>query len=320
MTWTSRLLRSGRQRAVEPHFLAQAGSLPPTDKVALWVHWEPTGRVSEADLLLLQHVRQLGFAVVAVGNRDDEGDAALEQDLAAVAEVVLQRRNIGYDFAGFRDGLHWLQSRLRPGSTLLMLNNSMYGPFGNLVPLLKKADAERGDVWAVTGSLEVRPHLQSYFMVVHPAALSTPGFWAHWAGVKPPKDKMQVVYECEVPLALKLHNQGLRARALLPYHELARQALRGLDLVEDYSADAAYTNVIRALRKGVPLNPTHHLWRWMLTSGVPLVKKDLLRTNPPGLPDVDGWRDCVFGDRTLLDAVSLDVAAYRRYKSGAAAK
>lgn len=291
-----------------PVLLSEVGSLPETTKVALWVHWERTGAVSDADLLLLQHLNALGYSVVAVGNRDDGEDDAFTRRLAEVADVVLQRRNLGYDFAGFRDGLLWLRGRLAPGTTLLMVNNSMYGPFGSLEPLLQEANPQQGDVWALTGSLEIEPHVQSYFMVLHPRALMNEGFWSHWAGVRPPKEKMRVVHECEVPLALKLHNQGLRVRALRPHHDLARRALERLVLIEDHRDDPAYTKVVRALRRGAPLNPTHHLWRWVLDSGVPLVKKDLLRVNPPGLPDVADWMTLVGGDERVRAAVGADLA------------
>jgi lipopolysaccharide biosynthesis protein len=310
VTWTRRLVGRTLAPAPEPTFLSVDGTLPPSPKVALWVHWEPSGHVSRADLGMLRHLRHLNYAVVAVMNRDDGGDPTVTQALAGVADVILQRPNVGYDFAGFRDGLLWVRTQLAVGAELLLLNNSTYGPFGSLAPLLAEADRARGDVWALTGSLEVEPHVQSYLLVVHPKAVAAPGFWAHWSQVKPPREKMRVVYECEIPLGVKLHNQGLRVRAVRSYHDLARRALRSQSIIGAYADSPEYDTVLRALRRGKPLNPTHHLWRWMLDSGVPLVKKDLLRINPPRLPDVADWADLVEGDSDVRAAVAADLQTY----------
>jgi Rhamnan synthesis protein F len=316
LVWTPRLRRRASGTVRAPELLDVRGTVPPASPVALYVHWDPSGEVSAPDLAQLRHLRALGRAVVVVGNRDDGGSGAFADSLDGVADVVLQRHNVGYDFAGFRDGLLWLRPALAPDRSLLVMNNSTYGPFGSLAPLLAAATADRGDVWAVTGSLEVEPHVQTYLMLFHPRALASEGFWLHWAGVRPPREKMRVVYQCEVPLAVRLHNQGLRVRALRPYHDLARHALGRLELLGEHVADPAYVRVVSALRRGAPLNPTHHLWRWLVDSGVPLAKKDMLRLNPPGLPDVESWESVVDEADGLRELVADDVARHRMGAGG----
>lgn len=309
MTWRFRR-RAAPVPAPRVAPFSATGELPDVARVALWVHWEPDGQVSGADLALLQHVRELGFAVVAVGNRDDGGSERFAASLARSADVVVQRPNVGYDFAAFRDGLLWLRSRLGSDSTLLMLNNSCYGPFGSLEPLLGRADPGRADVWTATSSQELQPHLQSFLTLVHPAALAHEGFWRHWQQMDPPVDKMDVVRTCEIPLAGALRALGLRAEAVVPYEALAARALADLGRLGTDARHPSYTRVASRLHGGVPLNPSHHLWRWLPDAGVPLVKKDLLRVNPPGLPDVPHWQEHLpSADVTPL--VAADLAARR---------
>lgn len=308
----------GRSRQVArirrpPRFLHVSGPLPSRERVVLWAHWDATGRFSAADQYQLAALRDAGYGVVVVTNRDHGADARLPATLAGVADVVLQRRNVGYDFGAWRSGLAWLRRRRRPSSSVLLMNNSMYGPFGSLTPLLQAADAGGADVWSATSSAEVVTHLQSWFLLFHPDALAVDALWRHWRALTPPVEKLDVVLTCEVPLAARLEAMGLRARAVVPYDDLARTAQRDLQRLGSDVDDPAYRFVSDALSEGRPLNPTHHLWRWLLPSDVPFVKKDLLRANPPGLPDVRRWREALpRGPLSELVAQDLHEQALQR--------
>jgi hypothetical protein len=43
----------------------------------------------------------------------------------------------------------------------------------------------------------------------------------------------------------------------------------------------------------VALNPTSDLWRQLLLSGFPFIKRELLRDNPTMVEDVGGWIEVV---------------------------
>src|SRR5262245_191899 len=146
-------------------------------------------------MVLLNHLTTLGFAVVAVGNRDDGTSAEFQNSLSSVASIVLQRPNRGYDFGGYREGLLSLRSRLPINSTIMLLNNSMYGPFKSLQPIFQAMPPEIGDAWGMTSSLEIQPHVQSYFWLFHPAALHTHGFWHHCENLVPIDDWRQTLLQ-----------------------------------------------------------------------------------------------------------------------------
>ncbi len=46
-----------------------------------------------------------------------------------------------------------------------------------------------------------------------------------------------------------------------------------------------------AIAGRTPLNPTSDLWRQLLLARFPFIKRELLRDNPTGVPDVVEWRD-----------------------------
>jgi hypothetical protein len=59
------------------------------------------------------------------------------------------------------------------------------------------------------------------------------------------------------------------------------------------------------LSKGRPLNPTADLWRYLLQSGFPFIKKELLRDNPTRVADISEWR-AVASERAI-DLASMDL-------------
>ncbi len=48
-----------------------------------------------------------------------------------------------------------------------------------------------------------------------------------------------------------------------------------------------------AWRSRVALNPTSDLWRQLLLSGFPFIKRELLRDNPTRVEDVADWAEVV---------------------------
>ena len=47
---------------------------------------------------------------------------------------------------------------------LVIANDSVYGPFGPLGPLLSRMDFGAADAWGMTETWQIRYHLQSYFV------------------------------------------------------------------------------------------------------------------------------------------------------------
>ena len=104
--------------------------------VALFAHFDAKGEVSEAVLNYLAALRVAGRSVLLVSNSDTLRPAALEA-LRDLCDGVVVRRNFGLDFAAWRAGLeHWGLPRADTRS-LLLLNDSLAGPFAPLALLLR---------------------------------------------------------------------------------------------------------------------------------------------------------------------------------------
>ncbi len=96
-------------------------------KVAILCHYDRAGRLRDDFRHYILELSHAGFAVILASNSRHLDPQAQEFADRHCAGVML-RRNVGFDFAAWKDaiGAHDLP---RPGTTLLLLaNDSLYGP------------------------------------------------------------------------------------------------------------------------------------------------------------------------------------------------
>jgi hypothetical protein len=216
---------------------------------------------------------------------------------------ILLRRNCGYDFGAWRDGLQELG--ITPGRyrMVVLANDSVYGPVGPLSALFNRIDFARADVWSATDSWQHRYHLQSYLLAFGETALAHPAFLAFWRQVRNVRSKWAVVAHYEIGLTQILQRGGLRCAAVYDYISLVRQAevtcttrtgVSPGSLDSLHAATAERTLKATAVRAA--LNPSIDLWLLLAEAGAPMLKRELLRDNPLRALDLRAWHQVV-GDR-----------------------
>lgn len=295
-------LRAGRADAIE---VVVAGSLDVTGvrRLAIFMHFDAGGAVHGYVRHYLQALRNAGLDIVFVSNAPRLQPEAMAA-IAPLCRAVVRRRNVGLDFGAWRDC--WLALAGRAGlETLVLANDSVYGPIHPLAPLIARADPTQADVWGATDNWEGRPHLQSYFLVIHARALRHPAFDAFWRGVRPVGSKRWIVNRYEIGLTRALEAAGLRCAALFPYRALAEQ-VAAADPADDHGRAVA-----AMVRGGRPLNPTHFFWdRLIADAGFPFLKRDLLTRNQQAIPTLSGWR------RVIASVSGYDTGLIDRHLAG----
>jgi len=275
-------------------------------KIVLFMHFDSRGVVRQQLLDYIQEFKDNGRTVVFVTNSaklTPEGMAALQGLCAA----VIVRRNIGYDFGAWRDAVDYLGLPRAETEEVIFANDSVFGPLLPLGDTLRRFNYEKADIWGLTESWQVRYHLQSFFMAFGPQALRAEAFRKFWASVRPVPMKFYVVNAYEVGITQAMLKGGLRCAALWGYEALIklvnREELEKLILAEESELGKAdpiqVTRKLQVLRirdgvaRRVALNPTSDLWRQLLISGFPFIKRELLRDNPTKVEDVGDWVEVV---------------------------
>ena len=152
------------------------------DKVCVFSHFDRRGHIWLHTRDYIDALIEEGFAVVFVSN-----SASLNSDSEAFATsrsaAIILRRNKGYDFGAYRDGLLHLGEGVHGLECLIFANDSVYGPFIPLRSMLNRMDFLIKDVWMATDSWQIRYHGQSYFMAFGPTALKHVAFMIFWSKV-----------------------------------------------------------------------------------------------------------------------------------------
>ncbi len=258
----------------------------------MFVHFDPDGDVAARVIQSLTALSEAGLAVLFVSNSGRLLPTA-RQALEELCAGILVRRNVGYDFGALREALAFWQLP-HPGTEMvLLMNDSVLGPFGSAHGLLDRVDFSAADVWGATDSLQRGHHLQSWFLAVGRRALDHPAWAAFWAGVRPVQNKEWVVGHYEVAFSRAMRRGGLRLRALWPYEEITRNLFAPPPRFAGIGQVRQLARIRRYLNLGYDLNPTADLWRHLLAAGCPFLKRELIERNPAGVADVADWRDVV---------------------------
>lgn len=279
-------------------------------KLVLFMHFDRRGAVRAQLLGYIREFKANGRDVVFVSN----SGRLNPQDMAALQSLctaVIIRRNIGYDFGAWRDAIDFLHLPQAGTEEIIFANDSVFGPLSPLRDLLGRLDYGKSDIWSLTESWQLRYHLQSFFLAFGPAALHSGAFKSFWQNVRPVPLKSYVVQAYEVGITQIMLKAGLRCAAVWGYDELIKLASRA-ELEKLLSAEGGKTDPLQLTRKlqllrirdsvakRVALNPTSDLWRQLLISGFPFIKRELLRNNPTKVRDVADWAD------TLRDLLAAD--------------
>jgi hypothetical protein len=276
------------------------GAAPLGPRVALFCHWDGGGRVREHTRRYVEALRAEGLSVVLASNAErlTAGDAKWA---ASVCAVVILRRNLGYDFGAWRDAL--VQCALpRPETTqIILLNDSVYGPFRPLAEVLRRIDASPFPICGLTDSWQRRYHLQSYFVAFREDAFRHRAWQAFWQQVLPSRSKHHVVVTYEIGLTQAMLRANIGCDVLWPYEGLVEQVLRELDERDETALpnaprssgailrDTASYRIASAAASQLPMNPTADLWSVLLDQGFPFIKRELVRSNPSQVRDVARW-------------------------------
>ncbi len=235
------------------------------DRVALVASWAAAARMSRSLAQLIGGLQDAGYRVVVCSTSDDPAPLSAADDAPVrMSELtVLRRPNVGYDFGTWSV----LMSRYAPllrADKVLVVNDSLIGPFAPLGRAIADFESTSADVWGLVESGQVIDHLQSFFRGFRYGCLAEPTMRDYWDDIRVIPDKGQLIraYEYGFTPFLREHHYS-----------------------SDYFVD--FRGIVTRHH-----NPTIGGWRALLDAGVPFVKRELVR-RPELVPDGGQIEDVV---------------------------
>lgn len=286
-------------------------------RVAVFAHFDVDNQVDEHVINTIKEVAAVADKVILVSTCPQlKNIVQLPENIE-----VINRENIGYDFASYKEGIFSI-SNLSDYDELILLNDSFYViRTGAIKEALQKMTFTRGDVWGMTASNQISFHLQSYFLVFKKNVFTQSWFQDFWKNLINLSDKKSIVLNYEIGLSKLMLNHSLslvslftptiRQKLTIYYraavyktiktyrqlsgvgnsnksvvvHSIKRPSVTQLlNPFSSFSVFRCQTSIIQLFNpfSSNPLNLTHFLWD-DIAYQLGLIKVDLLRDNRPGM-------------------------------------
>ena len=258
-----------------------------TDRLVVYTHYSGRGVAADWEVACLARAREAGLGVCAVVT-SAAGSSVDEAPWLHSSDLLLLRRNRGRDLGAYRDAVEYLRRHDYPGSFALT-NNSVLWREDAFVLLYRDSERLGAEIAGATSSLQIVPHLQSFWLWVAPGVVSTPAARALTAGWRNYRTRSAAIVYGELPVSSVTTAQGLQTGAVYPY-ERAVDELRRAEAHpagSHPSTTARRRLVLSVVDNGQPLNPTHFMWSELLALGLPGIKRDLVVLNPAHIGDHD---------------------------------
>jgi len=179
-------------------------------RVLLYVHFNKYDELAEHVVYQLRQVKPLFNKVIFITNSTISKNDS--KRLEGLYDDFLQRKNEGFDFAAWRDGIEkfgW--QKLGDYDSVTLMNDTCFGPVYPLEPIYERMEKSGADFWGITNHAATKHgmpgtngpvprHNQSYLGVFTSNVVKSQIFQDFWNEVQDFKDVTKVIQEYETQL------------------------------------------------------------------------------------------------------------------------
>lgn len=184
-------------------------------RLLLYVHFNKYNRVSSHVYYQLTQMRPLFSRVVFITNShlsQENQDKLRSQNLM---DDFLQRENIGFDFAAWRDGMNHIGfDNLDSYDIVTVMNDTCFGPLWDVKEhYLSYEKQDEIDFWGLTNNRatkQFKEHIQSYFITFKKAVIQSEAFHNFWENIQNHADVQRVIDDYETQVTTTLLDAGFK--------------------------------------------------------------------------------------------------------------
>ena len=174
------------------------------------MHFNKYDELSEHVVFQLRQVKPLFKRIIFITNSTISKNDS--KRLEGLYDDFLQRKNEGFDFAAWRDGIEkfgW--QKLGDYDNVTLMNDTCFGPVYPLGPIYERMEKTGADFWGITNHATISygmpgtngpipRHNQSYLGVFNSNVISSQIFQDFWNGVQDIEDVTKVIQKYETQL------------------------------------------------------------------------------------------------------------------------
>lgn len=190
-------------------------------RLLLYVHFNKYNRVSSHVYYQLTQMRPLFSKVIFISNSQvSERDHQKLVNLRLMDNFI-QRENIGFDFAAWRDGMTYVSfDDITTYDVVTIMNDTCFGPLWEIKDYYLKYEADdQVDFWGLTNNRRTKKshqtqgfpeHIQSYFITFKKPVIASSAFRNFWENVKNHTDVQEVINDYETKVTTTFLAAGFR--------------------------------------------------------------------------------------------------------------
>ena len=198
----------------EIHFEAQNANLQGR-RIAVLAQWSISEHLSYSTEKLIQELLDCDYEVLLVSACESKERIFLLPHILNRI-TVLRKPNYGYDFGSWSVGLQAFPY-IKYADEVLLINDSMIGPFGSLEHILEDVRNSPFDITGLCDSIQIQYHLQSFFFHFKNGALADDSIWHFWCNVRHHQHKEDVIRQYEIGFT-DMAAKSVRLGALYPFN------------------------------------------------------------------------------------------------------
>lgn len=150
-------------------------------------------------------------------------------ELSEKCRVLIERKNIGRDFGGYKDGIDYVMSHFPDVGRIVLVNDSLFFFRKSLDKLIADLNGPQ-DFIGVTETQEFHYHVQSFMLSFGPAVIRHHAFLKFWKKYRPIGTRYWTIHRGEVRLTREITKAGFRPHILFPtahlFNHLQRRPVR----------------------------------------------------------------------------------------------
>ena len=191
-----------------------------TTKWAFYAHYHPASIITMDVFAQLSSLRRSGFSIVFITSSPSFSSQQI-LSLNGLCTIFIHRKNVGHDFGSWITAYHLLKACMASAETVILMNDSCYGPYNNLFESLLNSDADAGCwVQGISKSYLIEEHLQSYFLLFNQSTINNHIFSDYMNRIRLLKTKSAVVRYLEIGGSAFLKSHNILLTALVDPAEL----------------------------------------------------------------------------------------------------
>ncbi len=190
-------------------------------RAAIYVYYDKNGLIADYALFFIKSLLEVCSKVQVVINGKIIPKELEKLKIDGVD--VVQRKNIGYDFWAYREGVLQFKDCFYDIDELILCNSSVYGPFYPFFDMFDKMEKSEADFWGITlhpasdykiiknnKNTQIKEHIQSYFLVFKKKMLQDNRFLDYFLNMKKINGRKEAIGYLEIQLTEYFKNLGFK--------------------------------------------------------------------------------------------------------------